>query len=172
MSAPDLIEPIYGWRAWRISRTVDGLRLCSIIYDDVWTPNEAFTATCQASSHSSGAPDTSCACGVYASRSSGAAKRYATGRNDGLFIGRAIGIVALWGLVFAGADGWRATFAYPKRLWVREPGGACSPEAEGVAGELAVYGTPLDLWRPGTMVATADASSLSFAIRRGSLDES
>jgi hypothetical protein len=157
VSAPDLIEPIYGWRAWRIARTVDGLRLSSIIYDDLWAPNAAFAAICHARSHSTCAPDATCACGVYASRSSSDATRYATGRNDSSFIGRAIGIVALWGLVFAGSGGWRASFGYPKRLWVREPLEAADPEADQLAAELAVYGAPVTLWRPGTAIATEDA---------------
>jgi hypothetical protein len=162
VSAPDLIEPIYGWRAWRIACTVDGSRLSSIIYDDVWAPNDAFAAICHTHSHSARAPEATCACGVYASRSSSVATRYATGRDDSSFIGRAVGIVALWGLVLAGPGGWRASFAYPKRLWFREPVGATDPEADQLCAELAVYGAPVKIWRPGTAIATADARAICW----------
>jgi hypothetical protein len=59
MSAPDLIEPIVGFRQWRLCE--DGLR--SLACDYVWPAAEIW-ATCLDGGHP--APEHACACGIYA----------------------------------------------------------------------------------------------------------
>ena len=137
MAAPDFAAPILGWRAWRVAETEAGHRLASVMYDDAWHPGAPFTARCHAAGAHS-APDCSCACGVYAVRSTVAAARYLTGRNDGPVVDRVIGLVALWGVVYEGTTGWRASTAYPHRLWLRDG-------ADALASDLSVYGAGVNL---------------------------
>jgi hypothetical protein len=68
------------------------------------------------------------------------ATRYLLGRNDPNVIGRVVGLVALWGDVCEGVDGWRGGFAYPARIWV-----PASPHATEVADALEVYRVPVDV---------------------------
>lgn len=135
MIVPDACAPVHAWRSWRVVETRGGLRLSSVVHDDVWEPRVEFRAAC-AHRHAHDAPDATCDCGIYGVRSETSAARYLLGRNDPGVVRRAIGLVALWGAVFEGADGWRARFAYPYELWL--PG-----DAGSVAAALAVYGVPV-----------------------------
>jgi hypothetical protein len=62
-------------------------------------------------------------------------------------LGRVAGRVLLWGTVVECEHGWRASHAYPDRIYVQR--GADSPLLDriGVAGGLASYGVPVE--RPG-----------------------
>jgi hypothetical protein len=145
--APDFVEPFHGWRVWRVAQTARGLRLWSVLYDDAWEPRRPFRARCP-DGHS--APDHNCACGIYGARAPTAAARYLLGRNDPVVVHRVIGLVALWGTVFAGERGWRASVAYPARLWVPE-----SPRAAEVAEVLLSYGVPFETLRARRTVEIA-----------------
>ena len=135
MNAPDEIEPVVGWRAWRVVRQAGGLRLLSAVYDELWPVGEELVAACRkARGHA--APAARCTCGVYAAREVIEAAKHRVGRNDGRVVGRVVGEVALWGPGVEGPHGWRAGCAYPVRLWVRDE--------ELVAG-LAAYGIPVML---------------------------
>jgi hypothetical protein len=134
MKAPDAIEPVVGWRAWRVARGADGLVLVSAVYDEVWPAGEELVALCHKRRECQ-APAPGCTCGIYAG---GAleAEKHRVGRDERGILGRAVGEVALWGRVVEGRYGWRAERAYPVRLWVRDP--------ELVDG-LARYGVPTAL---------------------------
>ncbi len=138
MNAPDFAEPLHGWRAWRVIQTAAGLRLCSVIYDEIWEPRQPFRAACLAVDSCHVAPGPGCDCGVYASRASSHATRYLIGRNDPLIVHRVVGVVALWGAVYEGVSGWRAAAAYPERLWVPSVAGA-----DEIARDLRAYGIPV-----------------------------
>jgi hypothetical protein len=155
MNVPDFAEPLRGWRAWRVTQTPSGLRLCSVIYDEIWEPRQPFRAACQVAHREHEAPHPGCECGVYASRSSFEAARYLIGRNDPLIVHRVVGVVALWGQAFEGVGGWRAAAAYPERLWVPN-----LAEAEDIARQLRVYGVPVAslATRAGTEVASEIAA--------------
>jgi hypothetical protein len=135
VSVPDACEPVHAWRTWRVVQTRSGLRLSSVVHDDVWEPRTEFRATC-AHRHAHEAPDATCDCGIYGVRSEASAARYLLGRNDPGVVRRVLGVVSLWGAVFEGVDGWRARFAYPYELWL--PG-----EAGEVAAALEEYGVPV-----------------------------
>ncbi len=139
MNTPDFAEPLRGWRAWRVVETRAGLRLSSVIYDEIWEPGQPFCATCQVARGEHAAPSPGCRCGIYASRGSSHATRYLVGRNDPLVVHRVVGVAALWGDVFEGVGGWRAALAYPERLWVPD-----LAEAEEIARQLRVYGVPVE----------------------------
>jgi hypothetical protein len=150
-AAPDLIEPVVGFRKWRLvagrltspyiplrweepvvhARCFPANR--SLLFGDGWLdePHEA--------------PDPRCKCGVYAWHAMPA-------RGPIPDPDRAFGVVALWGRVEVHADGMRAEHAAIKAL-------AFSPELglehrrtlEGIAGRLGV-----ELLEEGRLHAAAD----------------
>jgi hypothetical protein len=150
VTVPDYPEPLRGWRAWRVVETRTGLRLCSVIHDQVWQPGRPLQATCAGAGGAHRAPAAGCTCGIYGSRSSVEAARYLIGRNDPSIVHRVVGVVALWGAVFEGVAGWRAARAYPERLWVPNV-----PRAGEIARHLRVYGAPVQTVgaQPGLGVA-------------------
>jgi hypothetical protein len=56
---------------------------------------------------------------------------------------RAIGLVSLWGSVVEGETGWRATFAYPKRIFL--PRSERGSVVGAVRTGLSDYGVPVEL---------------------------
>jgi hypothetical protein len=169
--APDLIEPLVGWRAWHVRDTEAGWRLYSIHYAELWTAGEAMDATCRRSRYAyranentharHGAPARGCLCGVYAGKVLAQARQYFVA--DHLtcervppspdYIHRVIGEVSLWGRVVECSQGYRASIAYPARLWVptRRPDGQAL-DVEAVALDLLDYGVPVDLIDAGSRV--------------------
>ena len=144
MAAPDYFEPIVGWRAWLVVVTKGGLRLASVLYPTVWTPREEVVATCRPGAGGAGhaAPDPRCGCGIYASKQPERATDYVHGQGHGGPTGRpllrVLGTVSLWGRVIESEHGYRASHAYPERLYVplnRIPGALRVPPAK-VAYEL------------------------------------
>jgi hypothetical protein len=119
-----------------------GYRLCSAVYEDAWAAGRAVEARC-ASGHAAAAAG--CSCGLYGARRPRAAVRYLVGRDDPEIVHRVVGLVALWGLVFEGPDGWRASFAYPARIWVppARTNGADAPALE-VELALGAYGARVE----------------------------
>ena len=151
-SVPDAIEPLIGWRYWRVG--ADG-RLRSLTgRQHRWSPAAAFEAGCRfaevdqddwryqlvtgfgAPSHVS--PGKGCTCGVYASTD---LERL---RGQILFGLRrmVVGEVSLWGKVIPAQHGYRAQFAYPRRLLVLERVAAADPT---VVEALADYGVPVEV---------------------------
>ena len=157
--APDYAAPLVGWRVWRVAATSDGVRLQSAVYDDVWQPHVALAARCCADgAHAHRAPGRGCACGVYAAGALDACVRYLVGRDDPSTAHRVVGQVSLWGDVFAGPAGWRASEAYPARVWVpaARTNGGPAPVAD-VAFGLLPYGVPvevLDAYEPRDIART------------------
>jgi hypothetical protein len=126
---------VLGWRAWTVAETPAGARLGSVIYDGVWTPGEVAQATCrQVESSHRELPGLDCACGFHAARDPVDAISYLRGRDDVRTIGRVLGEVALSGAIVETETGWRASAAYPARLYVEDP---------DIAAALAVYGVPV-----------------------------
>jgi hypothetical protein len=130
-----------GWRAWKVSESPDGLRLGSVIYDGLWLPGEAANATCRrgedpfaipAGPHD--VPGAACLCGIHAARDPVDAFSYLRGRDEPRIVGRVLGEVVLCGRVVETEAGWRASAAYPARLYVDDP---------ELAHALAVYGVPV-----------------------------
>jgi hypothetical protein len=60
---------------------------------------------------------------------------------------RAIGLVSLWGSVVEGESGWRASHAYPKRLFL--PRSERARDAEAIRRGLADYGVPIEFLDDG-----------------------
>ena len=147
MRAPDYATPFVGWRVWRVAAVRDGVRLLSAVYDDVWEPRVAIAARCcAAGQRGHRSPGRTCACGIYAATALAVCVRYLVGRDDPSTVHRVVGQVSLWGDVFAGPAGWRASEAYPARVWVpaARTNGGPAPVAD-VAFGLLPYGVPVDV---------------------------
>lgn len=117
MNIPDYVSPVIGHRVWRC----DG-GLVSI-NGERWYPTRPLTARCNAGLGISPvrraaavavphqAPQMSCTCGIYATKS----RDQLPWIGFGLY-GSLCGEVYLWGTVVEHELGWRAQFAYPKSL--------------------------------------------------------
>jgi hypothetical protein len=137
----DEAAPVVGWRAWVVTETAEGLRLASVLYDDVWTPGTTALATCRRREdffaepmppHPT--PSAACGCGFHAAQDPADALSYLRGRDEAGTVCRILGEVVLWGRLVETETGWRAAAAYPVRLYVAD---------EAIAEALAVYGAPV-----------------------------
>ncbi len=133
--------PVLGWRAWVVAETADGLRLGSVLHDDLWTPGTTALAACRRHDDlfaeplpPHGVPGFGCGCGFHAARDPVDALSYLRGRDEPATVCRILGEVALWGGLVETEAGWRAGAAYPARLYVDD---------DALAEALAVYGVPV-----------------------------
>jgi hypothetical protein len=152
-AAPDFVAPVVGWRVWLVTRHAGDFRLRSVLYPTPWIPREPMIGSCapgrpgRMMRHA--APTLECSCGVYAAASLDEALGYFDGHAPGVedAVYRVIGRVALWGTVVEGERGWRASHAYPERLYVpAEPlDRAATVSGGAVALALTDYGVPVEL---------------------------
>jgi len=126
VSAPDSIEPVVGWRCWRVLDTRDGFALASASNETRWPARLALEAECCAAHEP---PDARCSCGIYAAREPELVLGYFPPviSRAATIIAPAIlgydtvvvvGLVSLWGDVVEGERGWRGRYAYPRELCV------------------------------------------------------
>jgi hypothetical protein len=100
-SAPDLVEPVVGFRQWRLA----GCGLSSLYSDEHW-PQAELRARCEVGVHDpADAPSKACSCGIYAYYDP--CPRTASAATPD-FIG---GVVVVWGRVELHATGMRAEYA-------------------------------------------------------------
>jgi hypothetical protein len=124
----------------------------------VWSPRNELVARClhhalplpwhRRSQHVP--PARGCRCGIYATRGPEEAATYLEGRTwaDALSVHRVIGTVSLWGRVVECTRGWRASRAYPERIYVpatRAPYWLRATRVDEVALALTDYGVPVEL---------------------------
>jgi hypothetical protein len=114
--APELqlserLDPVTGWRAWRLVRRDDGAFGLGSLFspEERWPARGATRAVCAAEGSYHLAPSVDCRCGYYAyadrARLAGVSWRSAV-----------VGSVAMWGSIVGHDFGYRAAFAYPQRL--------------------------------------------------------
>ena len=134
-------EPVVGWRAWIVTETADGLRLGSVLNELAWPLGQPVVAECRRHEDPFAepvpphpVPGVPCSCGFHAARDPADALSYASGRDEPGTVCRILGEVALWGHLVQTEAGWRASHAYPARLYV--PG--CD-----LAVALRGYGVPI-----------------------------
>lgn len=154
MTAPDYAEPPEAWRVWSVVRHDGRLRLRSIVYDIVWPPGEPLVAECfrhvetpfdrllGRTRHA--APSARCQCGIYGATLTRLDPylREAPGADS---VARVFGVVALWGTAVECERGWRASHAYPLRLFVpRSSIRTGEPPADEIAVRLSDYGVPVE----------------------------
>jgi hypothetical protein len=171
-AAPDYIEPVLGWRVWLVVEHRGALRLGSVLYPNVWEPRRDMAAGCDLPSDAGSLhlpPHGECTCGLYAAASVTDAISYfdGYGQNSKRPVYRVVGRVSLWGRIIEGDRGWRASHAYPSRIYVPDRclGGETSLPAESVAVALGDYGVPLEIVDGRTkgriMMLLADDSALA-----------
>ena len=138
VTVPDFTEAIIGYRLWRLKYVTTakaqrdwGWRLLSPVQGEgssvEWKPGKALRATCRRPWNSNNrrrrnerrhrAPDLKCRCGIYAGKSPDPSLLMLFPMLDLMVVGE----VALWGRVLVCERGWRAEYAYPKRLWLFAP---------------------------------------------------
>jgi hypothetical protein len=134
-------RPVMGWRAWVVTETPDGVRLGSVLHELVWPHGRAVLAECRREDDpfatplgTHPVPGAECNCGFHAARDPVDALSYARGRDEPGTLCRILGEVVLWGHVLETESGWRASHAYPRRIYV--------PDLE-IAAALAGYSVPV-----------------------------
>lgn len=140
-------EPMVGWRVWRLTVIEGEPRLQSAVYSQVWEPGVPVSATCLRYSRSGEepheCPEQACSCGIHAATSTGGgpvltrylSPPYTLMPHMQQF--RLVGEVALWGRVVEHTSGFRAAFAYPKRLFIPR-------QASEHASLLGAYRVPVE----------------------------
>jgi hypothetical protein len=146
---------VTGWRAWVVTETPAGLRLGSVLHELLWEHGHAAVAACRRGDDPFAlpipehpVPGAECNCGFHAARDAADALSYARGRDEAHTVCRILGEVHLWGHVLETEGGWRASHAYPDRLYVPDP---------ELAVELATYGVPVCV-SPSSRTCTATRS--------------
>lgn len=137
---------VRGWRVWTVVETGGVLRLGSPLYSEVWQPGVPAVATCRRDEDPFARPVDAhelcsplCGCGFHAVRDPVDAFSYLRGRDERDTIGRILGEATLWGRVVAGHAGWRATHAYPARLYTADAALAQRLGDYGVTIESAAW---------------------------------
>lgn len=134
------IEPIVGFRDWQLSRTQFGVFLMSR-NQVAWPHRAKLAGQCGESvlaAHD--APYEGCNCGIYAFNKTVEGQKMWY-RSSGEVAAHVFGTVHLWGEILIGPMGFRAEFAYPKELFLRDND---TRRVNLVADELReAYGTPV-----------------------------
>jgi hypothetical protein len=150
--APDFAEPFQAWRVWQVVRRDGEYNLGSIVKRTLWPAGEALAAECldcrrlfpwPRRKRDHAAPEVRCDCGIYATALDDIGPYVAEAPCRG--VARVLGQVALWGTVIECERGYRASHAYPTRIYV--PADAGDPWRVGweeVALGLCRYCVPLE----------------------------
>jgi hypothetical protein len=158
------------------------MRLSSVIYPTLWPPRREVRASCRHRRLSllrpwrrpppdHGAPEERCRCGIYGAGDSEMAAAYL---KDTIvyaepvrwpLLHRVVGRVLLWGSLVECERGWRASRAYPERLFVplADENGEIACDAGEIARELRVYGVPVELLAWGSREDMAAALDFRVA---------
>lgn len=124
---PDFVEPLLGWRSWKVWATMPDSDACpgfsSVILDTPWAPRRRFSAehSFDLGAKCRGLLGLDCSCGIYAFNDPLEAYVYLMKVRDRL-LGRsvdvAIGTVSLWGKVVGCEMGYKAEYAYPEHIFL------------------------------------------------------
>jgi hypothetical protein len=170
IGAPDYAEPVVGWRMWYAVDRGAATRLTSVVHTTVWQPGTPLVAVCRriripfwpfgGGRHE--APGADCRCGIYAATVE-TLRSYLPEQLAWTQLVPVLGRVNLWGVVREHDHGWRASFAYPRSLYV--PTGELSPgRARRLLTDLRVYGVPVRAVEGDTADALIDeVASLAAA---------
>jgi hypothetical protein len=157
-----MVEPVVGWRCWRILDGADGLGLASTHHALRWPPGRPAMAECELGHD---APAFPCTCGIYAAREPALAFAYLPPHIKetlrarqpeilGYDVVMAVGRVGLWGSVIEAERGWRGASGYPRELYVparathyrRRHGHVTMLGGEALARALGeLYGVPAQI---------------------------
>jgi len=124
---PDLVEPLLGWRVWRVWTPAADSDSCpvfsSVILDTSWAPRRRVSAehSFDLGSSCRGLLESDCSCGVYAFKDAVEALGYLIRIRDrllGMSVDVALGTVSLWGRVVEYDRGYKAQYAYPQHFYI------------------------------------------------------
>lgn len=124
---PDLVEPLLGWRVWKLWTPAAGSDSCpvlsSVILDTPWTPRRKVAAehSFDLGSSCRGLLESGCSCGLYAFKDPAEAFGYLVKIRDllpGMSVEVSFGTVSLWGRVIECERGYKAQYAYPHHLYL------------------------------------------------------
>jgi hypothetical protein len=125
---PNQVGPEVGWRAWNLKRELphfgNAPRLESATHAYTWIPKVAARAYCpheeeDENGERNHVPGETCSCGFYSAKTLNHLRQlgYSNYDENSEWI-TIVGELSLWGKVIEGSQGWRAEFAYPKRLFL------------------------------------------------------
>ena len=150
----------------------DRVRLSSVVYPTIWPLRCELVAVCRHRRHlhrwltaepTHAAPEEGCQCGIYGASHPSQLLPYlqsdhAEAGAAGRLLGRVPGRVLLWGTVVECKRGWRASHAYPERIYVRSHA-QDSPLFDGaqLARALSTYCVPVELLACETLTELAEA---------------
>jgi hypothetical protein len=124
---PDFVEPLVGWRAWKVRAPFPGAGpgpdFSSVILDTPWAPGRKFSAehSFDLGAKCHGLLRLDCSCGVYAFNDPRDAFFYLMKVRDrllGMSVEVAMGTVSLWGKVVECESGYKAEYAYPRHIYL------------------------------------------------------
>jgi hypothetical protein len=152
--APDYAEPLSGWRAWLLVERDEVRLLRSVVYPTLWEPRQTLEAEClRGRSGAHPAPELSCGCGIYAAAEPAQAAdflwSYGRSGERGTVL-RVLGRALLWGEVVECKAGWRASRAYPSRLYLLSEAAHDTGSTLSAAHALSAYGVPVGLLEAST----------------------
>jgi len=154
--APDYCDPVVGWRVWHVVAIGREPRLVSVFRHALWPHDDALQAVCswrvfgvraRHYRHGHPAPWPDCQCGIYAAQAMAFSEYlddYVRCIGGHVLKKRLLvfGRVSLWGTVVEHDLGWRASHAFPERLFV-VPGSADARTLEATVRGLGRYGVPV-----------------------------
>ena len=167
--APDFAAPFEAWRVWTVARRNGEYGLGSVVQHADWPVGEPLQAECLRrrgviarlrGTPRHGAPDVGCECGIYGAALKRIGQYVAEAPCHG--VARVIGRVALWGTVIECERGFRASHAYPVRIYVPvDAGDPWRVSWEDIAVGLWRYGVPVE-----ALVARATEATEQLAQRQ------
>jgi hypothetical protein len=112
---------IVGWRSWFVDTRYAGPRLRSLTRGYVWPGDQPMISTCNNDHTGDPAGFTACSCGLYCANTYESLWRlgYSWSSIEHRFP-IVVGELTLWGTVMESEWGFRATHAYPRKLYVPE----------------------------------------------------
>jgi len=154
LEVPDFAEALEAWRVWRVVARKEGYRLGSVVKPALWPTDAPLVARClritlvpswlrrrRGKEHA--VPLDRCECGIYAGWLPTVAQ-YLDSVAGGP-VALVLGQVSLWGTVIECERGFRASLAYPLRIFapVEAPPRGRHRWKEIVSG-LETYGVPVE----------------------------
>jgi hypothetical protein len=143
----DRAHAVVAWRFWSVDGADGEVRLRSPYRDTVWEVEEPVIARCLGpqlrlgpAGHRHQAPGPDCQCGVYGGTYRDL-RTFLNGNLVRLERSPVLGRVLLWGSVLTEGPAFRASHAYPERLFVP----TFVRGAFRVADELEAYGVPVTI---------------------------
>lgn len=163
--APDLVEPVVGWRVWKVWTPLPGSDACptlgSVILDMPWVPRRKIAAehSFDLGEKCRGILESDCSCGIYAFKHPADAFTYLMKVRDrqlGMSVEVALGTVSLWGKVIECERGFKGQFAYPRHIYLPVTISRFVAKVSSAFGVAVGVYVPMFNGQPGLAVSPGD----------------